>query len=70
MKIKVRTAPHAMVVDTVALDRGIRRYIGRKFTDSVGPAGGWIEEADPVLVENTADIRQALKDGDLILVHE
>lgn len=63
-KLRVRAHGTAMVVDFGALEAGGRRYIGRVFDATLGPAGGWPAVGDVLIPYRTEYIR-ALRQGDL-----
>lgn len=64
--LKVFTSGRAMVTDHKALSSGVRRYIGRQYDPTLGKAGGWVPNEEPQEIENSADYRQAVREGDLL----
>lgn len=66
MTFKVLAAGTAMVTDYEALRSNARRYIGRQFDGSLGPAGGWVPSKEPVVIPDRPEYRQAIREGDLI----
>lgn len=65
LKLRVRAAGMALVVNYEALDAGARRFVGRTFDSSLGPAGGWPADDEPHEVPNREEYRKALRDGSL-----
>lgn len=61
----VASTPHAMVQDYEAMDRGINRFIGRRFS---AKAGTWLQILEPVSVPDCAEYRLAIAAGDLVLL--
>lgn len=65
MKIKVKSNESALVPDHRALGSE-RRYIGRVFNSKLGVKGGWELIEEGVEIEQSDDVLQAIKCGDLI----
>lgn len=63
-KLRVKARGTAMVCDYAALDAGGRRFIGRTYDPTLGPAGGW-PAAGVVEVPYRAEYAKAVRDGDL-----
>jgi hypothetical protein len=64
-KLRVRARGTAMVPNMEALDAGARRFIGRVFDPTLGPAGGWPASPDITEVPRRAEYLFAVRDGDL-----
>ncbi len=63
---KVLASGNAMVTDYEAMKSNARRYIGRVFDPTLGPAGGWPALKEPQVIPDRPEYRQALREGDLI----
>lgn len=63
--IDVITSDDAMVPDFTAQDCGIRRFINRSFVE-----GEWRKDDSPSSVLETQEIRNAIRQGDLIVAKQ
>lgn len=63
MKLVVLPAGDKLFPDLKAQSAGLRRFIGRVYNTE---AGGWIPMPEPVEIDDIAEHRQALREGDLL----
>lgn len=64
--LTVKASGMALVTDYEALKSGVRRFIGRQFDPSHGPAGGWPMKTEPSEIPYRHEYKQALVEGDLL----
>lgn len=68
-KLRVLARGGILVCDHAALDAGARRFIGRHYDASLGDAGGWAHDSDPVEIPSGGphgrEYVLAIKDGHL-----
>lgn len=55
----------ALVTDVAAQERGIRRFIGRRFQEVLPGRWAWVPTGEPQAVEYSGDLAKACRDGDL-----
>lgn len=65
MKARVRARGKALCPDFAAMDRGVRRMIGRNYQEVSPGQWGWVPSGEDDLVEKSREVAYALADGDL-----
>lgn len=65
MKARVRARGTALCPDFAAMERGVRRMIGRDYKEVSPGQWGWVPKDSDELVEKCREIAFALADGDL-----
>lgn len=69
-KARVRARGTALCPDFAALERGVRRMIGRDYKEVTPGQWGWAPKDSDELVEKSREIAYALADGDLAAADE
>ncbi len=65
MKARVRARGMALCPDFAAMDRGVRRMLGRSYKEVSPGQWGWAPNDEAELVEKSREVAYALADGDL-----
>lgn len=65
MKARVRARGKALCPDFAAMDRGVRRMIGRNYQEVSPGQWGWVPTGEDDLVEKSREVAYAIADGDL-----
>ena len=69
-KARVRARGSALCPDFAAMERGVRRFIGRKFQEVEPGQWGWVPTAADEQVDKCREIAFAIADGDLFAADE
>lgn len=65
-KLRLLANGSIMLPNYKAHEAGARRYIGRQYDPSVGPAGGWPSTGKPEEVDCLAEYIIAVRQGDVL----
>lgn len=65
MKARVRARGTALCPDFAAMERGVRKMIGRSYKEISPGQWGWVPTESDALVDRSREIAFALADGDL-----
>lgn len=65
MKARVRARGKSLCPDFAAMDRGVRRMIGRNYQEVSPGQWGWVPTGEDAIVERSREVAYALADGDL-----
>lgn len=64
-KARVRARGTALCPDFAAMDRGVRRFLGRRYEQVSPGQWGWVPTGEAESVDKTREVAHAVADGDL-----